>query len=172
MNDAASTAPSIDPAVYRRTLGTYPTGVVIIAGATSEGPVGVAIGSFTSVSLDPPLIGFLPGKSSTSWPKIEATGSFCVNILAADQLQVCRAFSSKDGTKFADVPWHTEATGSPVIDGVLSWIDCTIDTVAEAGDHWWVMGLVQAMDNPREDIGPLQFFRGQYGDFAGFPPPG
>jgi 3-hydroxy-9,10-secoandrosta-1,3,5(10)-triene-9,17-dione monooxygenase reductase component len=172
MNDAASAAPSIDPAVYRRTLGTYPTGVVIIAGATSEGPVGVAIGSFTSVSLDPPLIGFLPGKSSTSWPKIESTGSFCVNILAADQLQVCRAFSSKDGTKFADVPWHTEATGSPVIDGVLSWIDCTIDTVAEAGDHWWVMGLVQAMDNPREDIGPLQFFRGQYGDFAGFPPPG
>ena len=70
------------------------------------------------------------------------------------------------------MPWHTEATGSPVIDGVLSWIDCTIDTVAEAGDHWWVMGLVQAMDNPREDIGPLQFFRGQYGDFAGFPPPG
>jgi|SRR5688572_24272395 3-hydroxy-9,10-secoandrosta-1,3,5(10)-triene-9,17-dione monooxygenase reductase component len=172
MNDAASTAPSIDPAVYRRTLGTYPTGVVIIAGATPEGPVGVAIGSFTSVSLDPPLIGFLPGKGSTSWPKIEATGSFCVNILATDQLQVCRAFSSKDGTKFADVPWHTEATGSPVIDGVLSWIDCTIDTVAEAGDHWWVMGLVQAMDNPREDIGPLQFFRGQYGDFAGFPPPG
>jgi 3-hydroxy-9,10-secoandrosta-1,3,5(10)-triene-9,17-dione monooxygenase reductase component len=172
MNDAASAAPSIDPAVYRRTLGTYPTGVVIIAGATPEGPVGVAIGSFTSVSLDPPLIGFLPGKGSTSWPKIEATGSFCVNILAADQLQVCRAFSSKDGTKFADVPWHTEATGSPVIDGVLSWIDCTIDTVAEAGDHWWVMGLVQAMDNPREDIGPLQFFRGQYGDFAAFPPPG
>lgn len=169
MNDAA---PSIDPMVYRRTLGTYPTGVVIIAGSTPEGPVGVAIGSFTSVSLDPPLVGFLPGKTSTSWPKIEATGSFCVNILAADQLEVCRAFGSKDGTKFDDVPWRTEATGAPVIEGALSWIDCTIDTVADAGDHWWVMGLVQAMANDREDVGPLQFFRGQYGDFAGFPAPG
>ena len=171
MNDAAS-VPSIDPMVYRRTLGTYPTGVVIIAGATPEGPVGVAIGSFTSVSLDPPLIGFLPGKSSTSWPKIEATGPFCANILAADQLDVCRAFGSKDGTKFAEIPWHTEATGSPVIDGVLSWIDCTIDTVAEAGDHWWVMGLVQGMENAREDVGPLEFCRGQYGDFVPFPPRG
>ena len=69
---------AIDPTEYRTTLGTYPTGVVVITGATPEGPVGVVIGSFTSVSLDPPLVGFLPGKSSTSWPKIEATGRFCV----------------------------------------------------------------------------------------------
>lgn len=160
---------AIDPMDYRTTLGTYPTGVVIIAGATTDGPVGVAIGSFTSVSLDPPLVGFLPGKSSTSWPRIEATGSFCVNILAADQLDVCRAFGSRDGTKFAAIEHRAGATGSPVIDGVLSYIDCTIHTVADAGDHWWVMGEVQAMSVDRQDIGPLLFSRGQYGEFTSFP---
>jgi flavin reductase (DIM6/NTAB) family NADH-FMN oxidoreductase RutF len=159
---------SIDPMDYRRTLGTYPTGVVIITGATVDGPVGVAIGSFTSVSLDPPLVGFLPGKGSTSWPRIEATGTFCVNILAADQLPVCQAFGAKDGTKFEALSHRSEATGSPIIEGVLSWIDCTIDTVADAGDHWWVMGKVEAMHVERDDVGPLQFFRGAYGEFSPF----
>lgn len=157
---------SIDPMDYRTTLGTYPTGVVIISADTPDGPVGLAIGSFTSVSLDPPLVGFLPGKGSTTWPNIEAAGSFCVNILAADQLPVCRAFSAKEGTKYADVGFRTEVTGSPVLDGVLSWIDCTIDTVADAGDHWWVMGKVAAMKVERDDVGALLFFRGAYGDFT------
>lgn len=162
---------AIDPMDYRTTLGTYPTGVVIISGATDDGPAGLAIGSFTSVSLDPPLIGFLPGKGSTTWPKIEATGSFCANILAADQLAVCRAFSAKDGDKYGSAPYRAEATGSPVIEGALSWIDCTIDAVAEAGDHWWVMGKVVAMKVERDDVGPLEFFRGQYGEFTRFPAP-
>jgi flavin reductase (DIM6/NTAB) family NADH-FMN oxidoreductase RutF len=160
---------AIDPMDYRQTLGTYPTGVVIIAGAAPDGPVGVAIGSFTSVSLDPPLVGFLPGKTSTSWPRIEATGSFCVNILAEDQLDVCRAFGSRDGTKFEALTHRSQATGSPVIDGVLSYIDCTIHSVADAGDHWWVMGEVQAMAIERADVGPLLFSRGQYGEFRPFP---
>ena len=161
---------SIDPMEYRATLGTYPTGVVIISADTTEGPVGLAIGSFTSVSLDPPLIGFLPGKGSTTWPKIEAAGSFCVNILAADQLSVCRAFAAKDGDKYGSLTHRTEVTGAPVIDGVLSWIDCTLESVAEAGDHWWVMGRVQAMKIERDDIGALLFYRGTYGDFTVFPP--
>jgi flavin reductase (DIM6/NTAB) family NADH-FMN oxidoreductase RutF len=154
---------------YRKTLGTYPTGVVVITASTGEGPVGLVIGSFTSVSLDPPLIGFLPGKGSSTWPKVEATGSFCVNILAADQLDVCRAFASKDGLRFGAVSHRTEVTGSPILDGVLSWIDCTIDSVAEAGDHWWVMGKVEALKIERDDVGPLQFFKGAYGDFMPHP---
>jgi 3-hydroxy-9,10-secoandrosta-1,3,5(10)-triene-9,17-dione monooxygenase reductase component len=168
---SAVDSPHIDPAEYRKTLGTYPTGVVIISGATADGPVGVAIGSFTSVSLDPPLVGFLPGRTSTSWPKIEASGSFCVNILADDQLHVVTSFASKDGTKFADVAHRTAATGSPVIEGVLSWIDCTIESVAEAGDHWWVVGRIAAMNVERDDVPALQFFRGKYGGFTQFPAP-
>lgn len=156
---------TIDPLGYRKTLGTYPTGVVIISADTPDGPVGLAIGSFTSVSLDPPLIGFLPGKGSTTWPKIQAAGAFCVNILAEDQLVVCRAFSAKDGDKYGSVDFRTEVTGSPVIEGVLSWIDCTLDSVTDAGDHWWVMGKVEAMEMERDDVGALLFFRGGYGRF-------
>jgi flavin reductase (DIM6/NTAB) family NADH-FMN oxidoreductase RutF len=159
---------AIDPMDYRKTLGSYPTGVVIITGAAEEGPVGLAIGSFASVSLDPPLVGFLPDKGSSSWPKIQATGSFCVNILAEDQLGVCKAFASKGGDKYASVTWRTAATGSPVIDGVAAWIDCTVERVDEAGDHWFVLGRVQEMKVEREECGPLLFFRGTYGEFAKF----
>lgn len=156
---------AIDPLEYRRTLGSYPTGVVLVTGATDDGPVGLAIGSFSSVSLDPPLVGFLPDKGSTSWPRIDATGSFCVNVLAADQLAACRAFASKEGDKYASVTWRTAVTGSPVIDGVLAWMDCTIERVDDAGDHWFVLGRIQEMAVEREDAGPLLFFRGRYGDF-------
>jgi len=159
---------AIDPLDYRRTLGSYPTGVVIVTGAAEEGPVGLAIGSFASVSLDPPLVGFLPDKGSSSWPKIEPTGSFCVNILAADQLDCCKAFASKGGDKYGSLTWRTAATGSPVIDGVLAWIDCSIERVEEAGDHWFVMGRIQEMAVERDDVGPLLFFRGAYGDFSSF----
>jgi flavin reductase (DIM6/NTAB) family NADH-FMN oxidoreductase RutF len=159
---------TIDPMDYRKTLGSYPTGVVLITGAAEEGPVGLVIGSFASVSLDPPLVGFLPGRTSTSWPKVAATGTFCVNILAEDQLDVCRAFASKDGGKYAACTWRTAATGSPVIDGVAAWIDCTIDRVEEAGDHWYVLGAIEEMKVEREDVGPLLFVRGAYGRFERF----
>jgi flavin reductase (DIM6/NTAB) family NADH-FMN oxidoreductase RutF len=153
---------------YRRTLGSYPTGVVLITGDGADGPVGLAIGSFTSVSLDPPLVGFLPDKGSSSWPKIAETGSFCVNILAADQLDACKAFAMKGGDKYGSVTWRTAATGSPVIEGVVAWIDCTTERVDAAGDHWFVLGRVQEMAVERDDSGPLLFYRGAYGDFAAF----
>jgi flavin reductase (DIM6/NTAB) family NADH-FMN oxidoreductase RutF len=156
----------IDPMEFRRTLGSYPTGVVIITGAADEGPVGLAIGSFTSVSLDPPLVGFLPDKGSSSWPKIHQTGSFCVNVLADDQLPVCQAFASRGGDKYAACTWRTAATGAPVLDGVLAWMDCSITEVIDAGDHWFVVGHIQEMAVERDDVGPLLFYRGGYGSFT------
>jgi flavin reductase (DIM6/NTAB) family NADH-FMN oxidoreductase RutF len=156
---------AIDPNAFRTTLGTYPTGVVIVSAETPSGPVGMAIGSFTSVSLEPALVGFLPGKTSSTWPKIHDTGAFAVNVLAADQLDLCHAFTKKDETRLAAVTWRTEATGAPIIEGVLSWIDCSIEDVADAGDHWWVTGRVEALGVARDDVGPLQFFRGTYGEF-------
>jgi len=160
---------AIDPQDYRRTLGNYPTGVVIITGVDTEGPVGLAIGSFASVSLDPPLVGFLPDKGSSSWPKIHESGSFCVNVLASDQLGVCRAFASRGGDKYQSIDWTPGPTGSPVIDGVVAWIDCTIERVDEAGDHWFVLGRVVEMQVPRDDVGPLLFLRGAYGAFDALP---
>ena len=152
-----------DAAEFRRVLGHYPTGVTVVTAATGGSPVGLAIGSFGSVSLDPPLVMFCLGKSSGSWPAIQRSGSFCVNVLAEDQAAVSSLFAGRDEDKFAGIAWDTRATGSPVIDGCLAWIDCTIETVHEAGDHWIVVGRVADLGVGRPDDAPLIFFNGGYG---------
>ena len=162
---------SLDPLQFRHVLGHFPTGVAVITAVGSDGqPVGLAVGSFTSVSLDPPMVAFLPDKSSTSWPKIEASGKFCVNVLGAHQQQVSRAFAAKGGDKFAGLTWSPSQLGSPMIDGVLAWIDCEIDAVHEAGDHYIVVGRVSELDIAAPDGEPLVFFKGGYGNFAALPP--
>jgi 3-hydroxy-9,10-secoandrosta-1,3,5(10)-triene-9,17-dione monooxygenase reductase component len=90
-------------------------------------------------------------------------------VLAADQLTVCKAFASKAGDKYGSLQWRTAATGSPVLEGVVAWMDCTIERVDEAGDHWFVLGRIEDMAVERDDVGPLLFFRGTYGDFTAHP---
>ncbi len=155
----------IDAAHYRSVLGHFPTGVTVITAAGAEGPVGLAVGSFCSVSLDPALVAFFPGKSSTSWPGIREAGSFCVNVLAEDQEDLCRVFASKGADKFAGIGWDRAATGAPRLADVLAWIDCDIETVHDAGDHDICVGRVRELDVERRGIGPLVFFRGGYGRF-------
>ena len=156
---------SFDSAKYRQVLGHFPTGVTVITAVNDGVPVGMAVGSFASVSLDPPLVAFFAGKSSTSWPKIKAAGSFCVNILAEDQEGVSRRFASKEEDKFAGLGWKAAASGAPLIEGVLAWIDCDIDSLVDAGDHICVMGRVRDLE-VGHDGAPLIFFRGGYGRFA------
>lgn len=158
--------PVIDGAVYRRVLGHYPTGVCVVTATLSDGTrAGMVVGSFTSVSLDPPLVGFFPDVSSTSWPKIKQAGKFCVNILASDQQELCRRFSAKGDDKFTGVSHRISVNGSPVLDNVVAWVDCNLDAVHEAGDHYIVLGRVQELDIERPEQ-PLLFFRGSYGGFA------
>lgn len=154
---------AFDAATFRRVLGHVPTGVTVVTGVGNGAPAGLAIGSFGSVSLDPPLVMFCPGRSSKSWPLIERTGSFCVNVLAEDQAAISSLFAGRDPDKFAGVEWGTRATGSPVIEGCLAWIDCAIETVHEAGDHWIVVGRVADLGVDRPEVGPLIFFKGGYG---------
>ena len=154
-----------DEARFRQVLGHFTTGVTVVTAAGSDGPVGLAVGSFASVSLDPPMVGFFPDKSSSSWPKIEASGHFCVNVLAEAQEDVCRRFATKGDDKFRGLGWHEASSGAPVIDGILAWIDCDIDSVTEAGDHWFVLGRVRDLA-VAHDGAPLLFFRGGYGRFA------
>ncbi len=154
--------------MFRTVLGHFPTGVTVVTAAPPEGvPTGMAIGSFSSVSLDPPLVAFFPGKDSTTWTSIEAAGAFCVNVMRADQGMLCATFASKAEDKFAEAgcDWHPGVTGSPVIDGSLAWIDCTIEAVHEGGDHWIVVGAVQDLDVDL-DGDPLLFFKGGYGTFS------
>jgi 3-hydroxy-9,10-secoandrosta-1,3,5(10)-triene-9,17-dione monooxygenase reductase component len=154
----------IDAAHFRTVLGHFPTGVTVITAMGDDGPAGLAVGSFFSVSLDPPLVGFCPNKASSSWPAIRDKGVFCVNVLAEDQEDLCRVFAAKGGDKFAGVGYDRTATGSPRLRDVLAWIDCEIDAVHDAGDHEVCIGRVKELHVERRE-GPLVFFRGGYGRF-------
>lgn len=161
---------SLDPMKFRQVLGHFPTGVTVITATTAEGtPVGFTIGSFTSVSLDPPLVGFLPMVNSERWSAINASGSFCVNVLGAHQADLCWQFAKSSITEpFEGVAWHPSAiTGSPVLDGSIAWIDCAIEGVVDAGDHHFVLGRVLELEHtePESEPNPLLFFKGQLGKF-------
>ena len=151
----------VAPADLRRVLGSFATGVVVVTGEDETGPAGFACQSFASVSLDPPLVLFCPAHTSTSWPRIARTGRFVVNVLAADQREVCAQFATTGTDKFAGLDWSPTDWG-PAIEDVLAQVMCTVQDVHRAGDHDIVVGHVQQLVTPRED-GPLLFFRGDYG---------
>lgn len=153
----------VDPAAFRNVLGHFCTGVTIITGLDGSGaPSGLACQSFTSLSLDPPLVLICPGRNSTSWPRIEQTGRFTVNVLAEDQEDVSVAFGSRTGPKFDAVPWHVTDCGAVVLNNVLAWVHCDIDVAHDGGDHQIVVGSARQMKILRNH-GPLLFFRGSYG---------
>ena len=150
-----------DEASFRTVLGHFATGVTIITAMNGEEPVGVSANAFTSVSLDPPLILFCAAKSSSTFPKIQSAGKFTVNILNEHQEDVCRVFATKGADRFTRIGWHPSANGNPILHDALAYVDCTTETVQEAGDHYIVIGRVQELGITSED-GPLLFYRGGY----------
>ena len=159
--------PVIDPKDFRRVLGHFPTGVTVVTATSEAGPIGVAIGSFASISLDPPLVGFFLGNQSGSGEAIEAAGHFCVNILAADQVDLCATMASRRDDKFDGVDYSAApGSGAPVLTGSLATIDCILDSVVETGDHNLIVGLVQNLDASADGRAPMVFFGGNYGTFA------
>ena len=156
-----------DPAWFRYVLGQYPTGVTLITATHPDGsPLGMVVGTFSSVSLDPPLVAFMPDVRSSSWPKIREAGSFCANILTAGQQGVCRAFARKEENRFSASDWSATDTGSPRLHGAAAWVDCTIDDVIRAGDHDIVLGRVTSLGVGDAEGLPLLFLRGGYGSFS------
>ncbi len=156
----------IDGARFRLAMGTYLTGVTVIT-ARDDDPVGLAANSFTSVSLDPPLVSFCPALSSSTWPRIERAGSFCVNVLADDQEEVSRIFATPGADRFSAFDWSpAPVTGSPVIAGCSAWMDCTIDSVYPGGDHVIVVGRVVGLGVQEPPSGPLAYYRGGYRTLA------
>ncbi|WP_310963673.1 flavin reductase family protein [Nocardioides terrisoli] len=160
--------PSDDPEAvaaarrFRDVLGRFATGVTVVTSMSDGEPVGMTCQSFSSVSLTPPLVLFCPAKTSRAWPRIQRSGKFCVNLLAHDQAQVSNLMAAKGVDKFASVSWTpSSATGSPLLEGTLGYVDCTIQTVHEAGDHFIVVGQVQDLATT-EAPHPLLFFRGSY----------
>jgi len=152
---------------FRSTLGQFCSGVVIATGCLRGAPAGFAAQSFSSLSLEPPLVALCPAKTSTSWPKLRESGRFCINILAANQKPVCDLFARSGIDKFAALSWRPGVTGSPILDGVLAYIDCELDVEHDAGDHTIAVGRVRDLGMLQADGAPLLFFRGQYGQFEG-----
>jgi len=150
-----------DSRAYRDTMGQYCTGVVIVTGNEDGTLVGFAAQSFVSLSLEPPLIAICPAKTSTSWPRIRATGHFCINVLADDQEAVSEEFAQSG--RAADVPWNTNATSAPILGGAIAYVECALDAEHDAGDHTVAVGRVLAFETLRHDARPLIYFRGEYG---------
>ena len=154
----------IDGDLYRKVLGRYPTGVTLVTGMGDGEPLAMVIGSCVSVSMDPPLVGFLPGRDSQTWPLIQASGSFCINVLSDAQEDLSNAFFRKDGDPWEGTGWVPAASGSPAIPSCLASIDCSIHEVVDAGDHLFVMGLITGLSHVDEGS-PLVFLGGRYGQY-------
>ncbi|MET8856992.1 flavin reductase family protein [Streptomyces sp. NPDC004579] len=158
----------VDPARFRRVLGHFATGVTVVTAPAADagdpaGPAGFACQSFASLSLDPPLICFMVGRTSTTWPRIARAGVFCVNVLGAHQGDLCRGFAVSGADKFAGVV-HDAApvSGSPRLAGAAAWIDCTVHAVHTGGDHLIVVGRVDALGASDDDVPPLLFHKGRF----------
>ncbi|MGW5518849.1 flavin reductase family protein [Nocardia africana] len=144
---------------FREVLAHFCSGVVIVTSSNgSDAPVGMTVGSFTSISLEPPLVGFFAGRTSTTLPHISARGHFCVNVLAEQQRYLARTFANSGADKFAGVEWTAGHHGSPRLSGAHTWIDCTVSAQQSIGDHDLVVGHVDALAVPG-DSGPLVFHR-------------
>ena len=155
---AALPAAEPDPAGFRQVLGHFCTGVTVV---TAPGPVGFACQAFAALSLDPPLVLFCPSRSSMTWPVITQAGHFCANVLADGQQELARRFGTSGGDKFAGVRWSAAPSGAPVLDGALTWVQCAVEAVHEAGDHYLVTGRVTGL-GPCRAGRPLLFYRGRY----------
>lgn len=168
MEDAAgfrdAAVSTFDQARFREVLGHFATGVTVVTAMEDGVPVGFTCQTFTSLSLDPPMVAMAPAKTSTSWPRMVRAGAFCINILSSEQEAVCRAFAVSGDDKFAGVGWRHGILGTPVLADVLAWVECRLGTVHDAGDHELVTGQVVAM-GAREGR-PLVFFRSGFGSFT------
>ncbi|MFC3850414.1 flavin reductase family protein [Corynebacterium hansenii] len=151
---------TMDEMSIRKAFGEFATGVTIVASDDGE-PVGFACQSFSSLSLNPPLVLFTVMNTSRSWPRIRATGRFSVSVLTEAQRDISAVFGRRGRDKFEHGEWTRSALGNPLLRDCAVWIDCTIEDVHEAGDHFIVVGRVAEIGH-RADSRPLLYHRGSY----------
>ncbi len=153
--------------MFRHVLGHYPTGVAVITASGPDGPIGMAMNSFTSVSLDPPLVLFCPALSSGTWPGIREAGAIAVNVLSSGQQEVSRTFARRDVDRFAGLAWTPGSSGAPLLLDALGWLECRVQAEYPAGDHVVVIAAIERMGVHDDLADPLVFFRGGY--YEGIP---
>ncbi|OYD61467.1 flavin reductase family protein [Rhodococcus sp. OK302] len=131
--------PTVDSESLRRTYGCFPSGVVALCAHDGRNPIGMAASSFTSVSLDPPLVSVCVQDTSTTWPRLRASRRIGISVLAEGHDDVCMSLSRKDGDRFSGVEWGAAAEGSVFVHGSTVWLDCVVDKEVEGGDHTIVL---------------------------------
>jgi flavin reductase (DIM6/NTAB) family NADH-FMN oxidoreductase RutF len=151
-----------DARTFRDALGCFATGVTIITAMGPDGkPIGLTANSFTSVSLDPPLLLVCVANGAGSAAVLRSEERFAVNVLQIGQQPTSNRFAGKGEDRFANTPWEVGEFGTPVLTGSLSSFECARDAVHDGGDHFILVGRVlKAMFEPRRD--PLLYFRGKY----------
>lgn len=154
--------PSTDSDSFRGALGTFVTGVTIVTTDSPEGPMAIVANSFSSVSLDPPLVLWSPAKSSRRFEHFAGSRRFAINVLSTEQRDICAAVA-KSKTAIRDVPTHLSHCGMPLIDGALANFECNLHATHDAGDHVIIVGLVTKAHHRTGD--PLVFHGGRYGAF-------
>lgn len=155
----------LDVLEFRRTMGSFMTGVTIVTTTDSGGrPRGMTMTSFTSVSLDPPLVLVCVDRGAASFDAFVASRGIAVHILASAQESLARMFASKAPDKFAHVTTETGHGGAPIIRDVHAYLDCVTDQVVMAGDHAIIVARV--LDFGSEDRRPLAFYQGKFNSFS------
>ncbi|MEN3615745.1 flavin reductase family protein [Plantactinospora sp. ZYX-F-223] len=152
---------ALDHRELRRVFSTFPTGVVAIAAVVDGAPTGLAASSFTSVSLDPPIVSLCVAHTSTTWPVLRSAPSYGISVLSVDQEQACRQLSSRGVDRFAALGWRVSDGGAVFLDGASAWLDCTLLEQITAGDHDIVLLRVHDLGGDVE-IAPLVFHASQY----------
>lgn len=156
------TAPVVTAEHMRSVLAHFCSGITVIAATAADGsPVGFTCQSFSSLSLDPPLVSFCPARTSTTWPVIREADSFVVNVLGADHDRLSNQFARSGTDKFAGISWRPAELGAPVLDGVTAWAECRLWAEYDGGDHTIVAAQVLNL-HADLDSEALLFYRGGY----------
>lgn len=158
---------TFDPSAFREVMGHYPTGVAVVTGRSAEGEIlALVVGTFSSVSLDPPLVSFMPMKTSRTFQKLRQCTSLCINILGGEQQAEMLAIAQRWENKLDGIDWYPSPSGDPILQDSIAWVDTAIADVVEAGDHWIVLCAVSDLQITNS-VAPLLFFQGGYGSFVG-----
>jgi flavin reductase (DIM6/NTAB) family NADH-FMN oxidoreductase RutF/DNA-binding MarR family transcriptional regulator len=160
-------SPIDDPRGFRRALGHFATGVTIVTAQCDGQLAGMTANSFSSVSLDPPLILWSIGKSSQSLSLFEKADCFAINVLASDQMDLASRFARSGVDKFVGVQWHPGVGGAPCLPGASATFECTKHAVIDAGDHFVWLGKVERYSRAQRE--PLLFSHGRFGLAVDYP---
>ena len=152
--------PFSDSTTFRATLGCFPTGVAIVTTLNAaEAPVGLTISSFNSVSLSPPLVLWSLSRLSECVEDFQARGSFAINILSADQTDLCNRFAQPNINRFEGVDWHPSCEGLPILKGVSAVMMCKTHAVHDGGDHEIYIGRV--ISHAHGEKAPMVYAKGK-----------